>query len=101
MPKENPQPQEHTFESALARLENIVSEMEGEQLPLEKLILAFDEGTKLVKVCQDKLGEAEKKIELIQRRATTGEPELKPLESGQPQPQPANPKSSAKDVSLF
>jgi exodeoxyribonuclease VII small subunit len=92
---------EHTFESALERLESLVSDMEGDRMPLEELIVAYEEGTKLVKICQQKLSDAEKKIEIIQKRAT-GEPELKEFEPGQKPAAPAPPTSSgAKDVSLF
>lgn len=92
---------EHTFESALARLETLVADMEGDRMPLEQLIVAYEEGTKLVKVCQQKLSEAEKKIEIIQKRSS-GEPELKEFEPGQKSPAPAPPASSgAKDASLF
>ena len=96
MSKPNELPEEHTFESALERLESLVSDMEGDRMPLEQLITAYEEGTKLVKVCQQKLGEAEKKIEIIQRR-TNAEPELKDFEPGTK----PTPSSGAKDVSLF
>jgi exodeoxyribonuclease VII small subunit len=101
MPKTTDQDQEHTFESALARLEALVSDMEGDRMPLEQLIVAYEEGTKLVKVCQQKLSDAEKKIEIIQKRAT-GEPELKEFEPGAKSGTATPPASSAaKDVSLF
>jgi exodeoxyribonuclease VII small subunit len=61
---------EPTFESALERLEHIVEEMEGDRLPLEELLGRYEEGTKLVKVCQDRLQTAEKRIELITRSAS-------------------------------
>lgn len=96
MPKPTEPAQEHTFESALARLETLVNEMEGDRLPLEQLIVAYEEGTKLVRVCQDKLTEAEKKIEIIQRRST-GDTTLEPFD---PSAKPSAP-SSAKDASLF
>jgi len=101
MPQPTENQPEHTFESALARLETLVSEMEGDRMPLEQLIVAYEEGTKLVKVCQQKLGDAEKKIEIIQKRST-GEPELKEFEPGAKSGTATPPASSAaKDVSLF
>jgi exodeoxyribonuclease VII small subunit len=101
MPKPIEPAQEHTFESALTRLETLVSEMEGDRMPLEELIVAYEEGTKLVKVCQQKLSDAEKKIEIIQKRAT-GEPELKEFEPAAKSGTATPPTSSgAKDVSLF
>jgi len=61
---------EPTFESALERLEQIVEEMEGDRLPLEELLGRYEEGTRLVKVCQERLNTAEKRIEIITRNAS-------------------------------
>lgn len=66
------------FEEALKRLEGIVEAMESEDLPLETLLARFEEGTKLVKVCQAKLAEAELKIQKLEKNGA-GEPVLKPL----------------------
>ncbi len=63
---------EPTFESALERLEQIVEEMEGDKLPLEELLGRYEEGTRLVKVCQERLNTAEKRIEIITRNASGG-----------------------------
>ena len=73
---------EPTFESALERLEQIVEEMEGDRLPLEELLGRYEEGTHLVKVCQERLNTAEKRIELITRNAseTSAEAELSPFD---------------------
>ena len=38
-----------TFEQALARLEQIVKELEGGNVPLDDLMRLYDEGTTLVK----------------------------------------------------
>ena len=54
-----------SFEQALARLEQIVADMEGGQLSLEKMIGHFEEGNRLVKYCTAKLNEVEKKIEQL------------------------------------
>ena len=51
-----------TFEDAAEKLEAIVEAMESEELPLEKLLVQYEEGTKLVKVCESKLQAAEKRI---------------------------------------
>src|SRR5258708_6751675 len=58
------------FESALAELEAIVGEMETADLPLEKLIERYEQGMKLVKLCGDKLSEAEQKVEILTRNQT-------------------------------
>ncbi len=102
-----PKPAEpHTFESALERLEGIVEEMEGDRLPLEQLLDRYSEGTGLLKVCQEKLDAAEKKIEII-TRAASGKPQLAPFDPAAagpsaavpPPPRKAEPASS--EVSLF
>ena len=51
-----------TFEGAAEKLESIVEAMESEELPLEKLLAQYEEGTKLVKICESKLQAAEKRI---------------------------------------
>ena len=53
------------FETALEELEKIVGEMESADLPLEKLIERYEQGMKLVKICGDKLADAEQKIEIL------------------------------------
>ncbi|HCE05942.1 MAG TPA: exodeoxyribonuclease VII small subunit [Verrucomicrobiales bacterium] len=51
-----------TFEAAAEKLESIVEAMESEELPLEKLLVQYEEGTRLVKICESKLQAAEKRI---------------------------------------
>ena len=66
------------FEDALKKLEGIVDAMESQELPLEQLLSKFEEGTRLAKVCQEKLAEAEVKIKQLEKTAG-GEMKLKPL----------------------
>jgi exodeoxyribonuclease VII small subunit len=66
------------FEEALKKLEGVVEAMESDDLPLESLLARYEEGTKLVKVCQDKLAEAELKIQQLEKNAA-GEIKLKPV----------------------
>jgi exodeoxyribonuclease VII small subunit len=75
VPKDSP-----PFEEALKKLEGIVEAMESEDLPLEALLARYEEGTRLVKICQEKLAEAELKIRQLEKNAA-GEMKLKPLES--------------------
>ena len=67
------------FEEALQKLETIVETMEAGELPLEALIARYEEGTRLAKVCQEKLAEAELKIQQLEKNAA-GELKLKPLD---------------------
>ena len=65
-------------EDALKRLEGIVETMESGELPLETLLARYEEGMRLVKICQEKLAEAELKIQQLEKNAA-GELKLKPL----------------------
>ncbi len=67
------------FEEALKKLESIVEAMEADDLPLESLLAKYEEGTKLVRICEEKLAEAELKIQQLEKDAA-GEMKLKPLE---------------------
>jgi exodeoxyribonuclease VII small subunit len=58
---------ETSFETAMERLEKIVEEMESGKMLLEDLLVRYEEGMKLVKVCQDRLAHAEQKIQIITR----------------------------------
>lgn len=53
----------------MQRVSEIVSEMEEGNLPLETLIVRYEEGVGLVKFCQEKLDAAEKRIQVITRDA--------------------------------
>ena len=75
------------FEGAMDRLEKIVEQMESGKLPLEDLIVRYDEGMNLVKVCQERLAKAEQKIEIIARNSA-GKAIVKDFE---PTPEPAAP----------
>ncbi len=69
------------FEEALDKLEKIVGELEDGGLPLEDALAKFEEGIKLTRLCSAKLKEAEKKIEILTKKADgTLEPE--PFEPG-------------------
>jgi exodeoxyribonuclease VII small subunit len=67
------------FEAALQKLESVVGAMESDDLPLETLLAKYEEGMKLVKICQEKLAEAELKIQQLEKD-TSGEMKLKPFE---------------------
>ena len=53
------------FESALAQLEQIVRELERGDLPLEKSLELFEQGVRLSRECQERLSEAERRIEIL------------------------------------
>ena len=60
-----PELQELSFETALARLEELVAKMESGKLPLENLIADYERGAKLLAACRAKLDTMERKIELL------------------------------------
>lgn len=53
------------FEEALARLDEIVSEMDSGKAELDRLLSLFEEGTALVRQCRKELDLAERKIKLV------------------------------------
>jgi exodeoxyribonuclease VII small subunit len=57
-----------TFEAALGKLESIVESMESGQVPLAELLAKFEEGSKLLKVCEARLKDAEMKIEQLKKQ---------------------------------
>lgn len=59
--------QELGFEASLGALERIVAQLESGDLPLERALGIFEEGVGLARRCQEKLTEAERKVELLLR----------------------------------
>lgn len=56
-----------SFEAALTKLETIVESMESGEVPLAELLAKFEEGNKLLKLCEARLKEAELKIEQLKK----------------------------------
>ncbi len=59
---------EMSFEKALENLEKLVSELEEGELSLDASLKKYEEGIKFVRVCQEKLEKARKKIELLVKK---------------------------------
>ncbi|RMG61501.1 MAG: exodeoxyribonuclease VII small subunit [Deltaproteobacteria bacterium] len=59
---------ELTFEEALKRLEEIVRKLEEGRDTLENSMKLFEEGVKLARFCNEKLDEAEKKLQVLMKR---------------------------------
>ncbi len=57
-----------SFEKALENLETIVESMESGQVPLAELLTKFEEGQKLLNLCEARLKEAEMRIELLKKQ---------------------------------
>jgi exodeoxyribonuclease VII small subunit len=56
------------FEDALKKLESVVARLEAGDVPLEESIRLFEEGMALAALCQSRLDEADRKIDLLLRR---------------------------------
>ena len=67
--------------------------MESDDLPLETLLAKYEEGARLVKICQEKLAEAEVKIQQLEKNAA-GEIKLKPFETDA-EAEPLNPRNGS------
>ena len=53
------------FEDALGKLEDIVRKMEVGDLPLGEALKSFEEGIKLIRFCQAKLDDAQRRVEML------------------------------------
>ncbi len=56
------------FEAALERLEAVVESMESGDVPLADLLSKFEEGNKLLKICESRLKDAELRIEQLKKQ---------------------------------
>ena len=56
-----------TFESSLARLEEIVKAMESGDAMLDESLALYEEGVKLIKFCTNALDDAEQKVKILQK----------------------------------
>ncbi|HRJ45768.1 MAG TPA: exodeoxyribonuclease VII small subunit [Opitutaceae bacterium] len=56
-----------SFEAALTKLETIVDSMESGDVPLADLLARFEDGSRLLKVCETRLKEAELRIEQLKK----------------------------------
>jgi exodeoxyribonuclease VII small subunit len=59
--------QPRTFEASLEALERIVQQLESGDLPLEKSLELFEQGIRLSRECQERLTQAERRIEILMR----------------------------------
>src|SRR5437762_14331404 len=55
------------FEASLEELERIVRQLEQGELTLEKSLELFEQGVKLSRDCQERLNQAERRIEILMR----------------------------------
>ena len=79
---------EPTFETAYARLEEILEQMNTGKTSLEDSLKLYEEADRLISWCSKQLGDAEKKIEVLMKNR---EGQLQLNEQGRPETQPFNP----------
>ncbi len=58
---------EKKFEAALTRLEEIVQELEKGDIPLDQSLKLFEEGIRLSRICNKRLEDAERKVEILMK----------------------------------
>ena len=56
-----------TFEEAMSKLVAIAADMESGNMPLDKLISSYEQGSILVKFCRTKLAKLENRIEILSK----------------------------------
>lgn len=60
---------ELTFEQAIVELEEIIKKLEDGKMPLEDAVKAFERGSELKKICEEKLKNAQLKIEMLSEKS--------------------------------
>jgi exodeoxyribonuclease VII small subunit len=95
MSKVDSQITELSFEAAMERLELIVQQMESSKLPLEELLARYEEGTKLIAICNQRLEAAESRVETLTRDAAS-----RPERASPERPKDSK-KSPNDEISLF
>ena len=65
MSAEEPAAEESSLEEAFSRLDALLEKLSDRNLPLEEAFSLYEEGTKLLKSCNDKLDKVEKKMTVI------------------------------------
>ena len=71
--------EELTYEQSVARLGEIVADLEKGNLPLAEALTLFEEGTALMKRCTELLDNAEQKVVML-KKGPDGEPVELPFE---------------------
>ena len=69
-----------TFEQAMARLEEIVTQLERGEAPMDQALSLFEEGTALMKKCSGMLDKAEQKVSKL-LAGPDGSPVERPMDT--------------------
>ncbi|MEO0413826.1 MAG: exodeoxyribonuclease VII small subunit [Verrucomicrobiota bacterium] len=94
-----------SFESSLRQLEELVESMEADKVSLDELIVKYEQGNQLYRVCEKKLNEAQSRIELIRKNGGAASLEsFEKVSSGAPTTTPpasVDDESHTRDGELF
>lgn len=71
-----PAPPPASYEDALAELERLVADMEGGQMPLDRLVEGYRRGAELLGYCRSRLDAVEEQVKVLE------EGQLKPWIAG-------------------
>ena len=73
------------LEDAMARIDQVVAAMDSDQIDLEQALKLYEEGVRLVKLCRDRLEDAERTVRMlrISPEGEMTEVEMTPSESGE------------------
>jgi exodeoxyribonuclease VII small subunit len=71
-----------TFEQGFEQLQALVRQLESGELSLEDSLKAFERGVKLTRLCQERLGAAEQRIELLTQVNADGSVQTQPFGGG-------------------
>lgn len=93
----NNEQQTRSFEASLEALEQIVHELERGDLPLEKSLELFEQGIRLSRECQERLSQAERRIEVL-LRDSQGRPVVSAFENSKAASEES---STGNDESVF
>jgi len=86
MAKKKPTPRDEcvaSFEESLEELEKIVAELESGKLGLSDALARYEQGVKHLKICQQQLERAERKIELLSGVDADGNPITEPFDEAE------------------
>lgn len=55
------------FETAMAELESVIAKLESDDTPLDEAMKLYEKGIGLIRLCTERLDNAEQKIKLLQQ----------------------------------
>jgi exodeoxyribonuclease VII small subunit len=88
------------FEVSLTALEKVVRELERGDLPLEESLKLFEQGVKLSRECQERLNQAERRVEVL-LRDTEGRPVLSAFDNDEKVLRLSEESEAEEDESVF